>query len=89
MIRKNGSVTFIVKDDSGKFIEGATVTCGDRSGTTGGTGQVTFSLPIGEYSYNVSKLPDYTGVSGQVSIVETPQMLTLFYPIKPIRLLLL
>ena len=73
LIRKNGSVTFIVKDDSGKFIEGATVTCGDRSGTTGGTGQVTFSLPIGEYSYNVSKLPDYTGVSGQVSIVETPQ----------------
>ena len=73
LIRKNGSVTFIVKDDSGKFIEGATVTCGDRSGTTGGTGQVTFSLPIGEYSYNISKLPDYTGVSGQVSIVETPQ----------------
>lgn len=71
LIRKNGDVTFIVKDDSGYFVEGASITCGNKSGTTNSSGRLVLSLPVGSYTYNVSKLPDYTGTSGNVNVTET------------------
>lgn len=73
LIRKNGTVTFVVRNDSGAYVEGATVICGGQTKLSNVNGQAVFTLPIADYSYDVSKLPDYTSQSGDVSVTEAPQ----------------
>lgn len=73
LIRKNGTVNFYVKNDSGQAIESATVVCGGQTRTTNVNGQAVFTLPIADYSYDVSKLPDYTSQTGNVSVKEREQ----------------
>lgn len=73
LIRKSGDVTFYVSDDNGNPIESAVIICGGQTKSTNVNGLVDFTLPIADYSYDVSKLPDFTSQSGNISITETAQ----------------
>lgn len=73
LIRKNGQVTFYVYDDTGASVEGATVICGGQTRNTNVNGETVFTLPIASYSYDVSKLPNYTSQTGNVNITESTQ----------------
>lgn len=73
LIRKNGQVTFYVRDDQGLSVEGATVICGGQTRSTNVSGEAVFTLPIASYSYDVSKLPNYTSQTGSINVTENPQ----------------
>ena len=63
------SVKFVVVDklDTSLYIEGATVVCGGKSGTTNRYGECTLLLSKGTLDYSVTD-PDYYEYKGQVTV---------------------
>jgi uncharacterized membrane protein len=64
-------VTFHVTDGTND-LEGALVSVGSQSGLTDINGEVIFSLPNGNYNYNVSKY-GYTSDAGTITVAGTSQ----------------
>lgn len=73
LIRKTSEVTFIVSDDLGSYVEGATITCNNQTKITNSLGIVKYTLAIGNYEWSASRLPDYQSITGTVAVVETDQ----------------
>lgn len=68
LVKKIGSVTFIVKDNmTGNFIFGAVITVDGRQIMTGNTGQANIQLKYGSYGVNVQK-NDYNPIYQDVVV---------------------
>lgn len=76
LVRKNGTVNFYVYDEDvsqNTPVSSATIMCNNVTRMTGSTGRAEFSLPYGDYTYEVSKASDYNPVSGEVSVFTEEQ----------------
>ncbi|MEC9488114.1 MAG: chitobiase/beta-hexosaminidase C-terminal domain-containing protein [Halanaerobium sp.] len=73
-------VTFTVEDEGGNPLEGATISIAGESMDTDASGQATFSLLAGSYSYSVT-YSDYEVANGNVTVLDgaISENVTLYY----------
>ncbi|MFP4142822.1 MAG: InlB B-repeat-containing protein [Thermoplasmata archaeon] len=63
------NLTFVVTDEEGEAIEGATVTVSDEEVETNGSGEATFELTQGDYDYEVTH-DDYEKENGMIDSLD-------------------